>query len=155
MSESTVTSAFLALLLSYEEMQRLRREAPERLAEARDDIDFAAWMLVAVGGMDVTITATKPDGAQVKLSLRDFEDDIANHRYRTVVERLKATIGDGDNTASDKALMAKVADLALEGLVTDGVHHKQWYLEQIARLVLGDDAFEERVADEYEPGIPP
>ena len=27
--------------------------------------------------------------------------------------------------------MEKVKDLAIDGLFTDGAHHKQWYLEQI------------------------
>jgi len=28
-------------------------------------------------------------------------------------------------------LIKKVTDLALDGLLTDGGHHKQWYLERI------------------------
>lgn len=29
----------------------------------------------------------------------------------------------------------KIRDLACEGLIRDGDHHKQWYLEQIAAVV--------------------
>jgi hypothetical protein len=46
-----------------------------------------------------------------------------------------------------------VKDLILEALTTDGAHHKQWYLEQIAK-VLGIDLTETRELD-YEKGIPP
>jgi len=54
----------------------------------------------------------------------------------------------------------KAAELAMEGLFIDGGHHKQWYLEQIARILLGDE-FEKQVSAlaeegyEYEPGIAP
>lgn len=36
-----------------------------------------------------------------------------------------------------------------EALSVDGGHHKQWYLEQVARY------FELTVDVDYEPGIPP
>jgi len=35
-------------------------------------------------------------------------------------------------------LLVDVADLAIAGLLTDGAHHKQWYLEEILK-VLGCD----------------
>jgi hypothetical protein len=41
-----------------------------------------------------------------------------------------------------------LAELITKGLTTDGSHHKQWYLEQIARW------FEIPVPD-HEPGIAP
>jgi hypothetical protein len=44
-----------------------------------------------------------------------------------------------------------VRDLIIEGLSTDGGHHKQWYLEQIAK-VLGIELTTEL---DYEKGIPP
>ena len=44
-----------------------------------------------------------------------------------------------------------VRDLIIGGLCTDGAHHKQWYLEQIAN-VLGIDLIEPL---DYEEGIAP
>ena len=44
-----------------------------------------------------------------------------------------------------------VKDLIIEGLTTDGAHHKQWYLEQIAN-VLGIELVAEL---QYEKGMPP
>ena len=44
-----------------------------------------------------------------------------------------------------------VKDLIINGLSIDGEHHKQWYLEQIAK-VLGIDLVTEL---EYERGIAP
>jgi hypothetical protein len=46
-----------------------------------------------------------------------------------------------------------VKDLIFDALTTDGEHHKQWYLEQIA-AVLGIPLTEMRELD-YEKGIPP
>ena len=45
-----------------------------------------------------------------------------------------------------------VKTLILNGLITDGAHHKQWYLEQIAKI-LGIDLKEELHG--YEKGMPP
>jgi len=42
-----------------------------------------------------------------------------------------------------------VRNLLEDALVTDGGHHKQWYLEQIAKYL------ELPVTVDYEPGIPP
>jgi hypothetical protein len=44
-----------------------------------------------------------------------------------------------------------VRDLIIEGLRTDGEHHKQWYLEQIA-IKLG---LYPHIPDDYEEGIAP
>jgi hypothetical protein len=52
--------------------------------------------------------------------------------------------------AIQAATIPKIMDLALNALYIDGEHHKQWYLEQIARLAGAD------LADEtHEPGIAP
>ncbi len=53
----------------------------------------------------------------------------------------------------------KAKELAIEGLLTDGGHHKQWILEQIL-IALGYDVGkvrEELLKQDYdwEPGIPP
>jgi hypothetical protein len=46
-------------------------------------------------------------------------------------------------------LTGPIKALALGGLITDGSHHKQWYLEKIFRLVGGDET------GPWEPGIAP
>lgn len=50
----------------------------------------------------------------------------------------------------------KIKELIFNGLCTDGAHHKQWYLEQIAEH-LGYDPTSEEDYEEYlpEPGIAP
>lgn len=37
--------------------------------------------------------------------------------------------------------------LAVDGIFTDGGHHKQWYLDQIVRVITGDN-YEQYVATE-------
>lgn len=60
----------------------------------------------------------------------------------------------------------KVVKLASDGLWCDGDHHKQWYLEQILRVLFGehyDQAVAAMTADEdgnpntynWEPGVAP
>jgi hypothetical protein len=56
-------------------------------------------------------------------------------------------------------VITKTMDLALDGLFTDGAHHKQWYLEQILTM-LGFDLDHlaeelEPLGYEWEPGIAP
>lgn len=52
-------------------------------------------------------------------------------------------------------------DLCLNGLMTDEGHHKQWYLEQILKKLIGEGGYvilrkRERDRDyEWEDGIPP
>jgi len=50
--------------------------------------------------------------------------------------------------------LAKVQKLCLQGLDTDGAHHKQWYLERILEIVIGEDEFESRKGM-WEEGIVP
>lgn len=33
---------------------------------------------------------------------------------------------------------ARIRELAIEGLLTDGEHHKQWYLEEILKVIRVD-----------------
>lgn len=49
-----------------------------------------------------------------------------------------------------------LSELCFEGLQTDGAHHKQWYLEQILKRVLGPEKYE-TLKDSYdwEEGIAP
>lgn len=54
----------------------------------------------------------------------------------------------------------KLVSLCMEGMTTDGAHHKQWYLEEILKLLIGEKAFNGVFRDlegEYgvEKGIPP
>jgi len=35
--------------------------------------------------------------------------------------------------------MEEAIQLALDAIFTDGEHHKQWYLDQIIRLLIADD----------------
>lgn len=58
--------------------------------------------------------------------------------------------------------MEKEIELILDGLMTDGGHHKQWYLEQVLLSLLGEGGVnkkrEELVAEygwAWELGIPP
>jgi len=46
----------------------------------------------------------------------------------------------------------KAVALAAEGLVEDGAHHKQWYLEEILKTL---DANEEDWPSDWTPGISP
>ena len=51
-----------------------------------------------------------------------------------------------------------VLDLILDALHTDGGHHKQWYLEVIAKLLIGEITLEAIRASElgdWTPGIAP
>jgi len=43
----------------------------------------------------------------------------------------------------------------LDGLTTDGEHHKQYYLEKVFRLLCGDEHVDkEKSIEEWEEGIP-
>lgn len=44
----------------------------------------------------------------------------------------------------------KIIDLVIDGLGIDGGHHKQWFLEQILRAIVGDEY--DRVARELTTG---
>ena len=59
-------------------------------------------------------------------------------------------------------VIEKELELIVEGLMTDGGHHKQWYLEQILLSLLGKDGVKNKrleVLEKYEwaweHGIPP
>lgn len=44
----------------------------------------------------------------------------------------------------------KLIDLGFGGLMTDGSHHKQWYLEEMLKIICGD-SYEHKVV-EYKSG---
>jgi hypothetical protein len=46
-----------------------------------------------------------------------------------------------------KTQVERMADLARDGLQTDGGHHKQWYLEQILEAC-------GQPAPDHDPGVP-
>jgi hypothetical protein len=39
--------------------------------------------------------------------------------------------GEGEVSSLGPTELAELKDLAVDGLLTDGAHHKQWFLEQI------------------------
>lgn len=41
-------------------------------------------------------------------------------------------------TKTTQQQINEAVDLAFNGLCCDGGHHKQWYLDQIARILLGN-----------------
>jgi hypothetical protein len=52
----------------------------------------------------------------------------------------------------------KLRDLVIEGLYTDGGHHKQWYLQEIAKVLGGEGLISDVELVEYgepEEGIAP
>ena len=53
-----------------------------------------------------------------------------------------------------KAKKQAIFDLVIDALCTDGEHHKQWYLEEILK-VLGYNPDEMRDAPNWEKGIAP
>jgi hypothetical protein len=55
----------------------------------------------------------------------------------------------------DADLIKRVVSLCVEGLTTDGGHHKQWYLEQILRSISGARYHEFKREHEWEKGIAP
>jgi len=52
--------------------------------------------------------------------------------------------------------MNNIIDLLTDALLTDGGHHKQWYIEQVLILLVGEEVVRERHEDlEWEEGIAP
>ena len=50
----------------------------------------------------------------------------------------------------------RIGELALSGLRTDGAHHKQYYLEQIALYLVGEENFSKLKQEfQWENGIEP
>ncbi len=47
-----------------------------------------------------------------------------------------------------------IINLSIEALETDSSHHKQWYLEQILKVLVSDKKFEE-LKYKWEEGIAP
>jgi hypothetical protein len=60
---------------------------------------------------------------------------------------------------SYKARLAKIQELLEQYGDLDGAHHKQWVLDQIARVVLGDEydewAAASEDADAWDTGVAP
>lgn len=64
---------------------------------------------------------------------------------------LKQIEEDGEKTPRIKKI-----ELILDGLMTDGAHHKQWYLEQLLLLSLHPEDFVElKEHHQWEEGIAP
>ena len=52
----------------------------------------------------------------------------------------------------------RIKDLALDALLTDGGHHKQWYIEEILKEIGYDlDELRDELGEDYswDEGIPP
>jgi len=49
----------------------------------------------------------------------------------------------------------KIIQLCIDGLCTDGGHHKQWYLEQILLLFNEEDTIRELNMEDIEQGVAP
>lgn len=49
--------------------------------------------------------------------------------------------------STPKEVCDEIAKLLLEGLTTDGAHHKQWYLAQALRVLTGDEFVEKAKQD--------
>lgn len=59
-------------------------------------------------------------------------------------------------TRFNTGFISAMTDLLIEGLEMDGVFHKQWYLEEILKLLVGKDEFEDlKNKLSWEPGITP
>lgn len=59
-------------------------------------------------------------------------------------------------TDTTRTVGEQVRELVMDALTTDGGHHKQWYLAEIAQLVLSPFELEQFQAEyDYEPGIAP
>jgi len=56
-------------------------------------------------------------------------------------------------------IVTKIIELCFEGLHEDGGHHKQWYLEEILKLITSTQIYENLKSDEkygeWEPGVAP
>ena len=49
-----------------------------------------------------------------------------------------------------------LVEIIIDGLCTDGDHHKQWYLERVLRELVGDEEFDNmKGISEWEEGIAP
>ena len=59
----------------------------------------------------------------------------------------------GDVKVKAKRKLSEIMEMARDGLVTDGGHHKQWYLEEIFKLAGGE--ITEEMQQSFEEGIAP
>jgi len=109
---------------------------------------------------------------EIEIALRDNEyrpeDERAFLLYSDsmiVASILRREYGDDDYIHKEIARVARldaleeVKQVAIGGLLTDGGHHKQWYLEKILGLVVDDvDAVKQELlleGYEWEAGIAP
>ncbi|MHB1764935.1 MAG: hypothetical protein ACYCS1_05295 [Gammaproteobacteria bacterium] len=53
-----------------------------------------------------------------------MEKILVEYEKDTALNKLSDILAEGDKS---------VKELIMQGLITDGEHHKQWYLEQIAK----------------------
>lgn len=55
----------------------------------------------------------------------------------------------------NETIMNQISDYVKEGLITDGGHHKQFYLYQIAKVILSDNDLELLNNEINDCGTPP
>lgn len=57
-------------------------------------------------------------------------------------------------TQIDDEQMRNITSVLIEGLNTDGAHHKQWALEQALKMLVQDELFDEcKTSWQWERGI--
>ncbi len=82
----------------------------------------------------------------------------------TRIEMIKVTNENGEvfvqvpveELAQEKSEKAKMVSLAIDGLIYDGAHHKQYYLAEILSILVQDNQEFDGLRDtyEWEDGIP-
>jgi hypothetical protein len=112
-----------------------------------DPYDSGVFLLRISLGNDAMCT-----GHDVLEALRVVADRIMSEQSRagSISDRNGRTVGEWGKWDSAPAALDEARDEALLGAETDGEHHKQYSLMEIARL-LGAD---ERMLADLEPGIP-
>jgi len=59
-------------------------------------------------------------------------------------------------TSEYNDILYKIKVLLVEGCTVQGGHHKAWYLDQLARMILMDDAYDIlSKLDDWDKGIAP
>jgi hypothetical protein len=54
-----------------------------------------------------------------------------------------------------ESLVRDIASTLIDGLTTDGAHHKQWALEEALRILVPDEFAECKSSWEWEDGVAP
>lgn len=88
-------------------------------------------------------------------STRSRLDGVLRIRFRDGSSlNVIGKLGDFMHAPSQEMTRGSIQGLAYNALRCDGAHHKQWFLEEILKLVSAPEEYE-RVKDEWKPGIEP